>query len=122
MQAHASYATDNKEWIAGSPSTSGFDCLPPAAGNPYLKMTAAQFNGVTTQTYDFYGPLLSSMGYQGPNDGNATQGQNERAERFDQVTSPRAWLIIISIQRDKFTKHYSRSFIPSIVFIFWDFW
>lgn len=83
-QAHASYSTDNKEWIAGSPSTSGFDCLPPSAGaGGYTKLTAAQFNGVAVQTYDFFGPLASSMGYQGPNDGMATQGPAERAARFD---------------------------------------
>lgn len=89
--AHATYMTDNKDWIAGSPMTSGFDCLEaqPNAGQVgtfgYYKTTGSRFNGVAVQIYDFYGPLLNHMGYQGPNDSIPRDQQTNanRGERFE---------------------------------------
>ncbi|MGD9689455.1 MAG: type II secretion system protein [Phycisphaerales bacterium] len=88
-QLQASYATDNKEYLAGSPATSGFDCLPAqtqsanVATAGYLKFTPAQFNGISVQTFDFYGPLAYTAGYTAPNDGAATQGDQERRDRYN---------------------------------------
>ncbi len=85
--AHAAYSGDYKEAIAGSPATSGFDCLPQSASMAagYTKGSAAIFNGIATQSWDFYGPLANIMGFSGPNDGKPReeQTQQDRADRFD---------------------------------------
>ena len=84
--AHAAYSTDYKDAIAGSPATSGFDCLPAnanaAAG--YTKATPSSFNGVAVQSWDFYGPLASAMNFPTPNDGTPRDEQTQqlRADRF----------------------------------------
>ena len=71
--AHATYANGNKEAIAGSPTTSGFDAV------------QRKFNGISIQTYDWIGPLANYTGFQGPGEGEgtATLGEDVRAERFD---------------------------------------
>ncbi len=66
----ASYSADNKDWLAGSPSTTGFEAA------------SGRFNGIAVQTYDFLGPLLYSGGYGGPNDGATDRTPAQRAARF----------------------------------------
>ena len=75
-QSHQTYANEFKDMIAGSPLTSGFDWLPPRNGNPYTKTSPAMFNGISVQTWDFYGPLLYHMNIKGPNDGVDIATQN----------------------------------------------
>ncbi len=93
-QAHNSYQTDNKGWIAGSPVTSGFDIIP-VANIPakYAARTAGRpssiFNGITVAPYDWQGPLVYHMGIEGPNDTQpktiAGRGQTNvlRIDRYD---------------------------------------
>lgn len=91
-QAVASYATEFKSALVGAPLTSGFDLLPESsaatAGNyytgaGYTKSTLPRFNGIATQIWDFLGPIAYHLNYRGPNDGLPTQGQAQRAERFE---------------------------------------
>lgn len=93
-QAHNSYQTDNKGWIAGSPVTSGFDIIPVASIPPrYASRTAGRpssiFNGITVAPYDWQGPLVYHMGIEGPNDTQpktiAGRGQSNtlRIDRYD---------------------------------------
>jgi prepilin-type N-terminal cleavage/methylation domain-containing protein/prepilin-type processing-associated H-X9-DG protein len=70
-QAVFTYATSNRDGVAGSPDASGKDAQ------------AGTFNGVAVQNYDFYGPLASDMGYTGPGDGITNPTQQDRAERFN---------------------------------------
>ncbi|MGQ0628862.1 MAG: prepilin-type N-terminal cleavage/methylation domain-containing protein [Phycisphaerales bacterium] len=83
--AIASYGTDAKDAIVGSPATSGFQCLPASTNSAagYLKATPQTFNGIAAQTWDFYGPLLYSQGFQGPNDGAENQTELLRGDRFN---------------------------------------
>jgi prepilin-type N-terminal cleavage/methylation domain-containing protein/prepilin-type processing-associated H-X9-DG protein len=93
-QGHNSYQTDNKGWIAGSPVTSGFDIIP-VANIPakYAARTAGRpssiFNGITVAPYDWQGPLVYTMGIEGPNDALpktiAGRGQTNvlRIDRYD---------------------------------------
>ncbi|MGE3107941.1 MAG: prepilin-type N-terminal cleavage/methylation domain-containing protein [Phycisphaerales bacterium] len=69
--AVTTYADSNKDGLLGSPDTSGKDALNDV------------FNGIAVQTWDFYGPMAQEMGYEGPNEGNAVQTQQMRADRFD---------------------------------------
>lgn len=71
VQMQASYATDYRDWLAGSAETSGADCA------------RGVFTGVAVQTWDFLGPLAYASGYQGPNDGAPVQSPVERAKRFE---------------------------------------
>lgn len=66
------YAGDNKEALAGSPTTSGADAL------------KKKYNGTTMQTYDWMGPLTASMGMSGPGSSTAASELTEadRAERW----------------------------------------
>jgi len=85
------YTTEQKEWLAGSPSTSGFSLLPinPSGGgnSGYTKTTPALFNGMAVQIWDWMGPLMAHGGVQGPNieQPEATAGADEagRKQRFD---------------------------------------
>jgi prepilin-type N-terminal cleavage/methylation domain-containing protein/prepilin-type processing-associated H-X9-DG protein len=78
--AVSGYADDNKEWLAGSPETSGADA--------HFRGT---FNGIATQAYDWMGPLAMSMGMRGPAE---TQGASEedRAARFDWYRTNKAFI------------------------------
>lgn len=89
------YSTDNKDWIVGSPQTSGYDTLPAAApgdGVGYTKSYAARFNGVATQMYDWMGPLAEYMGLSGPN----VTGDTSQTARGDRVM----WLRDLEAFRD----------------------
>jgi prepilin-type N-terminal cleavage/methylation domain-containing protein len=85
------YATEQKEWIMGSPSTSGFSLLPPNAnpgGNSgYTKQSPAIFNGIAVQTWDWLGPMMAHIGQKGPNteQPETSSGSDEagRKLRFD---------------------------------------
>ncbi|MBX3389508.1 MAG: prepilin-type N-terminal cleavage/methylation domain-containing protein [Phycisphaeraceae bacterium] len=72
--ATTSYCDDNKDWLPGAPTTSGYD----AAKN-------GVFNGVAASSYDFMGPLTVSMGLRGPGDGYSKKdaGDIERGRRFE---------------------------------------
>ncbi|MEM1184720.1 MAG: prepilin-type N-terminal cleavage/methylation domain-containing protein [Planctomycetota bacterium] len=58
---HASYSLSNDEWIAGSPTTSGWDAIGGDFGG-----SNGFFNGVAMQSYDFIGPLAAESGLEGP--------------------------------------------------------
>jgi prepilin-type N-terminal cleavage/methylation domain-containing protein/prepilin-type processing-associated H-X9-DG protein len=64
------YATDHREMIVGGPTTSGADAL------------EGRFNGVAVQTWDYMGPLASSMGAIGPGEGEGSPDETTRAARF----------------------------------------
>lgn len=78
------YAADYKDWLLGAPMTSGYDCLPSAApsdGAGYVKSYSSRFNGVSTQIYDWMGPMAEYFGYSGPNAQGDTS-QAARGERY----------------------------------------
>jgi len=68
------YFNDNKDYLPGSPATSGNDA-----------QFNKKFNGITMQNYDWMGPLLHSMGYSGPGSGvdPTTLTEKDRSERFN---------------------------------------
>jgi len=65
------YGDSNREAILGSPDSTGKNAL------------AGVFDGQAVQMWDFYGPLAREMNYEAPNDGQQTQTQQDRADRFD---------------------------------------
>ncbi len=67
--AQFSYFLENKDWIVGAPTTSGFSWLPQSTNpiNGYVKNTGTTYNGIATQQWDYLGPLLYFLGYEGPN-------------------------------------------------------
>jgi len=71
--AFTSYANENDDWVAGSPDSSGRQCWEQGI-----------FNGISTQAFDFIGPLAAHMGMQGPGEGMAEADLTEvvRAQRF----------------------------------------
>jgi prepilin-type N-terminal cleavage/methylation domain-containing protein/prepilin-type processing-associated H-X9-DG protein len=96
-QMHAAYGSSNNDWIAGAPTTSGWDAIGgPAwerAGRPYsgtrpqLGAFSPTFNGIAMQSYDFMGPLASDAGFRGPGDNYDVQEGDEgdlvRGDRFN---------------------------------------
>lgn len=64
-----SYAGEYNDWIVGSPEGSGRDAVD------------GVFNGVSIQTYDFFGPIAHHLGISGPGEGGTTE--IERYSRFD---------------------------------------
>lgn len=87
--AQMGYATENKDWLAGSPSTSGWDAtgrLVGAIGQGYtMTLSKPKFNGVAAQEWDWMGPLLASIGQQGPGEGYSEDRLTEqtRADRYN---------------------------------------
>ena len=86
--AQVGYTNENKDWLAGSPSTSGWDAtgrITGGIGLGYkLTLSGPRFNGLAVQEWDWIGPLLSSMGQRGPGEGAAESNLTEetRAERY----------------------------------------
>lgn len=76
---HLSYSLNNQDWIAGAPTTSGWDAIG-GDGDEF-------FNGVSMQSYDFMGPLAFESGFTGPgataNLDPGDTGEELRAQRFD---------------------------------------
>jgi prepilin-type N-terminal cleavage/methylation domain-containing protein/prepilin-type processing-associated H-X9-DG protein len=70
------YATDHRDWLPGSPSTSGFDAIGQLRYNKTGPTTyslassgTSKFNGISTTEWDWTGTLLSYLGVRGPGDG-----------------------------------------------------
>lgn len=91
-----SYTTDFRDWLPGSPSTSGFE----AAGKPQAvkksdgsySITVPQppkFNGRSATEWDWTGTLLSYLGQIGPGDGPGANLASEqtRADRMRWYTT-----------------------------------
>ena len=88
--AQLTYTNDFKEWIAGAPGTSGYSLLPASSGGAtsgYGKTTPPSFNGISVQTWDNHGPLLSYLNLTAGNEGETTQGETERQARWDYIRS-----------------------------------
>ncbi len=68
------YFNDNKDWLPGSPTTSGRQAH-----------VDKKYNGIAMQSYDWMGPLLHSMGNAGPGAGvdPSSLQESDRAERFN---------------------------------------
>lgn len=96
--AAVGYAESNKDWLAGSPLTSGND----AVGNIVLvsdgkggtvqfrdPSAAETFNGISVQSFDWIGPLAHSLGMKGPGDGQRIKGPADdvRSLRFQWYSS-----------------------------------
>lgn len=92
-QMHAAYGSSNNDWIAGAPTTSGWDAIGgPAwerAGRPtaFNGASAPTFNGIAMQSYDFMGPLAADAGFRGPGESyDVEEGDVAdlvRADRFN---------------------------------------
>ncbi|MEM7755827.1 MAG: hypothetical protein AAF297_09355 [Planctomycetota bacterium] len=63
-QMHANYALNNQGWIAGSPTTSGWNAIGGQDDGTFDGN--AFFNGIAMQSYDFLGPILFEAGFDGP--------------------------------------------------------
>jgi prepilin-type N-terminal cleavage/methylation domain-containing protein len=77
-----SYATEYKDTILGSPTTSGLDTLSAGIYNGRPKTTPARFNGVAVQSWDWMGPMAEHLGYEAGIDVRAeaaTVGDNTAA-------------------------------------------
>ncbi|MEL7473566.1 MAG: prepilin-type N-terminal cleavage/methylation domain-containing protein [Planctomycetota bacterium] len=61
---HAGYSLSNDEWIAGGPTTSGWNAIGGVRGSDSLGQNT--FNGVAVQSYDWMGPLLQAAGFNLP--------------------------------------------------------
>jgi prepilin-type processing-associated H-X9-DG protein len=86
VTSQVTYTTDFKEWLPGSPLTTGFSWLPEAsinAGVGYTKTTPPRYDGVAVQHWDWLGPLLSQMGYEGPGASNGNPNDPLRVQRFN---------------------------------------
>ena len=83
------YANEQKEWVAGSPSTSGYSLLPASgsAAAGYIKLTPSTYNGVAVQSWDWLGPLMAHSGRTGPNNDAPEPapgaGEVARKQRYD---------------------------------------
>ncbi len=90
MVSANTYGTDSKDWIPGSPSTSGFAAAgkPAVSGGSATPTVAEEFNGVATSPFDWVGVLASYSGMRGPGDGvdaatlKGSQGDEIRASRM----------------------------------------
>ena len=81
----ATYNTDFKEWLAGSPLTTGFNWLPEASETSnagYVKNTLPAYDGIAVQHWDFMGPLLEQQGARGPGKSTGATTDPQRKERF----------------------------------------
>ena len=67
--AFNTYASTSKEWLPGSPTTSGADAIG--------KNGTVKFNGVSVQGWDWMGPLLSFLGQRGPGEGVSLADSSE---------------------------------------------
>lgn len=76
------YADQNKEWLMGSPGTTGW-----AAMGDSKAAGLAQFDGKSVQIWDWAGPLLSFLGQVGP--GESTKIDNRSESATAQVRSAR---------------------------------
>jgi len=74
------YGADQKEWLPGSPTTSGAD----AHFN-------RKFNGIAIQSFDWMGPIAVSMGMSGPSEGLTNATEADRAARFDWYRNSKAF-------------------------------
>lgn len=96
------YATEQKEWIMGSPSTSGYSLLPPQNDQlqqtsfGYFKQQPSIFNGIAVQTWDWLGPMMAHIGQKGPNSeqpetssGSDEAGRKLRFDWYREVLSER---------------------------------
>jgi prepilin-type N-terminal cleavage/methylation domain-containing protein/prepilin-type processing-associated H-X9-DG protein len=106
--AHIAYATDFNDAIAGAPIHSGWHWLPPHSGvvpptsnqlpAHYRKTSQPQFNGISTQLWDFQGPLASTMGLSGPGDGLSLEALNAGGQPNEAIRGDRfAWLRTLGI-------------------------
>ncbi|MBL8763839.1 MAG: prepilin-type N-terminal cleavage/methylation domain-containing protein [Phycisphaerae bacterium] len=86
----AGYGSDNKEYLPGSPATSGWGLLPIQADQSktniygYYKTTDAYYNGIAMQTWDWVGPILALTGIRGAGEipGTIDASQKDRGQRF----------------------------------------
>lgn len=67
----STYADGNKDWLPGSPITSGSDAH-----------FGSKFNGIATQSYDWMGPV-ASLGGKGPSENLTNADEADRLARFD---------------------------------------
>lgn len=82
----ATYSSDAREALVGSPTSSGRDCFVwntiPAkfqVGAP----KAQSFNGIATQSWDFMGPLAYHWGIKGPGEAVVAINDQSRVDRFE---------------------------------------
>jgi len=104
------YATDSKDAILGSPSTTGFWWFQATPGGPSrIGERETQWNGTAVQIFDWVGPMAEFMGYDGP--GNpADPSENTpatRIERFDWYRNQLPWM------RDPANQVIASPYIPS---------
>jgi len=82
--AVTAYADQSKDWLPGSPGTTGW-----AAMGKSKAGSSAEFDGAAIQIWDWTGPLLRFIGQQGPGDGVSLADRSEsgtaqlRSDRMD---------------------------------------
>jgi prepilin-type N-terminal cleavage/methylation domain-containing protein/prepilin-type processing-associated H-X9-DG protein len=85
-QGAVMYASDYKDAIVGSPTSSGFALFAsnqlPAQWRP-RQTQAGGFNGVAVQTWDYMGPLAKFLGFKGPDDETGDRSEQARFRRFE---------------------------------------
>ncbi|MEQ8769309.1 MAG: type II secretion system protein [Phycisphaerales bacterium] len=98
LVAHGGYFGDHDDWLAGSPSTSGWDAVGAQRGElgsvtwagyqiKRIERSEPTFNGIAMQAWDWIGPLAASMDMRAPGDTvRVRSGETydyQRARRFD---------------------------------------
>lgn len=87
----SAYADQNKEWLLGSPGTTGWAAM----GNSKIA-SSPQFDGAAVQIWDWSGPLLKFLGQAGPGDGvtiadraeaNTAQLRSDRIDWYNRTSS-----------------------------------
>ncbi|MBL8876597.1 MAG: DUF1559 domain-containing protein [Phycisphaerae bacterium] len=83
--AQTTYADSHKDWLAGSPSSSGWDAIGrvPSGGSGTATVTPF-YNGVSVQSFDWMGPLLHFTGQSGGGSGQPSKDADDtrRGQRF----------------------------------------
>lgn len=85
-QGAVMYASDYKDAIVGSPTSSGLALFPTAQIPQAYRSRQTQaggFNGVAVQSWDFMGPLAKLLGFKGPDDETGDRTEAARIRRFE---------------------------------------
>jgi prepilin-type processing-associated H-X9-DG protein len=109
VQGVNTYATDSKDAMIGSPSTTGFYWFQPGPAGPVPSARPNPWNGTAVQIFDWVGPMAEFMGYDGPGNPAVPSENNEdtRAARFNWYRYQIPWM------KDPASQVIASPYVPS---------
>jgi prepilin-type N-terminal cleavage/methylation domain-containing protein len=109
VQGVITYATDSKDAMIGSPSTTGFYWFQPGPAGPVPAARPNPWNGTAVQIFDWVGPMAEFMGYDGPGNPAVPSENNEdtRAARFNWYRYQIPWM------KDPASQVIASPYVPS---------